>query len=105
MADVLEVAGPGVVGEYARLEVPLLGHPQPDHRIGAVIAPGAGPQIFAFRIGIADVGLRVDEIADLDQMLRLRGAFNPENRCSPHKIFPTAGGCVERVKPARKAAL
>jgi glycolate oxidase len=42
---------------------------------------------------------------DLEQMLRLRSAFNPENRCSPHKIFPTAGGCVERVKPARKAAL
>lgn len=37
--------------------------------------------------------------ADLDQMLRLRSAFNPENRCSPHKIFPTAGGCAELVKP------
>jgi glycolate dehydrogenase FAD-linked subunit len=43
--------------------------------------------------------------ADLEQMLRLRGAFNPDNRCSPHKIFPTAGGCVERVKPARRAAI
>src|SRR5207249_1656377 len=37
--------------------------------------------------------------ADLEQMLRLRGAFNPENRCSPHKIFPTAGGCAEQTKP------
>jgi glycolate oxidase len=43
--------------------------------------------------------------ADLDQMLRLRTAFNPDNRCSPHKIFPTAGGCVERTSVTRKAAL
>jgi glycolate oxidase len=43
--------------------------------------------------------------ADLDQMLRLRSAFNPDNRCSPHKIFPTAGGCVERTSVTRKAAL
>jgi glycolate oxidase len=42
---------------------------------------------------------------DLDQMLRLRDAINPENRCSPHKIFPTAGGCVERTSATRKAAL
>ncbi|MFO0808012.1 MAG: FAD-linked oxidase C-terminal domain-containing protein [Gemmataceae bacterium] len=39
--------------------------------------------------------------ADLAQMLRLRAAFNPDNRCSPHKIFPTAGGCVERTHPSR----
>jgi glycolate oxidase len=43
--------------------------------------------------------------ADLEQMLRLRNAFNPENRCSPNKIFPTAGGCVEHVKPARGVAV
>jgi glycolate oxidase len=42
---------------------------------------------------------------DLEQMLRLRSAFNPENRCSPHKIFPTAGGCVEHVKPSRGVAV
>src|SRR2546425_3483876 len=28
---------------------------------------------------------------DLHMMLRLRAAFNPDNRCSPHKMFPTAG--------------
>ncbi|MBX7105068.1 MAG: FAD-binding protein [Gemmataceae bacterium] len=38
--------------------------------------------------------------ADLAQMLRLRQAFNPANRCSPRKIFPTAGACVERARPA-----
>lgn len=43
--------------------------------------------------------------ADLEQMLRLRGAFNPANRCSPHKIFPTSGGCVEHVKPSRGVAV
>jgi glycolate oxidase len=43
--------------------------------------------------------------ADLEQMLRLRGAFNPENRCSPNKMFPTAGGCVERAKPSRGVAV
>ena len=43
--------------------------------------------------------------ADLEQMLRLRGAFNPDNLCSPHKMFPTAGACVERARPARKAAI
>jgi glycolate oxidase len=43
--------------------------------------------------------------ADLEQMLRLRGAFNPANRCSPHKVFPTAGGCVEHVKPSRGVAV
>src|SRR5207253_122486 len=41
---------------------------------------------------------------DLLFMLRLRTAFNPENRCSPGKMLPTAGGCAEpgsipRAKP------
>ncbi len=43
--------------------------------------------------------------ADLEQMLRLRSAFNPANRCSPHKVFPTAGGCVEHVRPSRGVAV
>jgi glycolate oxidase len=46
---------------------------------------------------------------DLAFMLRLRVAFNPENRCSPGKLFPTAGGCAEptatMVKPGRRAAV
>jgi glycolate oxidase len=42
---------------------------------------------------------------DLAMMLRLRAAFNPENRCSPHKMFPTAGACVEPSGVARRAAL
>jgi glycolate oxidase len=47
---------------------------------------------------------------DLGFMVRLRTAFNPANRCSPNKMLPTAGGCVEgnhvaQVKPGRRAAM
>jgi len=42
---------------------------------------------------------------DLDVMLRLRSAFNPDNRCSPAKMFPTAGACIEPSKAGRRAAL
>lgn len=42
---------------------------------------------------------------DLGMMVRLRGAFNPENRCSPAKLFPTAGACIEPSKAGRRAAL
>jgi glycolate oxidase len=33
--------------------------------------------------------------ADLAAMLKVRNAFNPENRCNPGKIFPTAKTCGE----------
>src|SRR5438270_726130 len=42
---------------------------------------------------------------DLDMMLRLRSAFNPDARCSPAKMLPTAGACIEPSKAGRKAAL
>ncbi len=42
---------------------------------------------------------------DLNMMLRLRSAFNPEGRCSPAKMLPTAGACIEPSKAGRKAAL
>jgi glycolate oxidase len=42
---------------------------------------------------------------DLAVMLRLRAAFNPDNRCSPAKLFPTAGACIEPSKAGRRAAL
>jgi glycolate oxidase len=47
---------------------------------------------------------------DLSFMVRLRSAFNPQNRCSPHKMLPTAGGCAEPsqlsvTKPGRRAAV
>jgi glycolate oxidase len=42
---------------------------------------------------------------DLAMMRRLRGAFNPEGRCSPAKMLPTAGACIEQSKVGRRAAL
>src|SRR5215208_5424681 len=47
---------------------------------------------------------------DLNYMVRLRTAFNPENRCSPGKLLPTAGGCAEptgitQTKAGRRAAV
>ncbi len=48
---------------------------------------------------------------DLDFMVRLRTAFNPDGRCSPGKILPTSGGCAEpsglylQTKPGRRAAV
>ncbi len=35
---------------------------------------------------------------DLQMMIRLRTAFNPNNRCSPNKMLPTAGACVRRIQ-------
>ncbi len=42
---------------------------------------------------------------DLAMMLRLRAAFNPDNLCSPAKMLPTAGACIEQSKVGRRAAL
>jgi glycolate oxidase len=42
---------------------------------------------------------------DLGMMVRLRKAFNPEGRCSPRKMLPTAGACIEPSKAGRRAAL
>jgi glycolate oxidase len=42
---------------------------------------------------------------DLAMMVRLRAAFNPDNRCSPAKMLPTAGACIEATKAGRRAAV
>lgn len=42
---------------------------------------------------------------DLGMMLRLRTAFNPDGRCSPQKMLPTAGACIEQSKAGRHAAM
>ena len=42
---------------------------------------------------------------DLGMMLRLRNAFNPDGRCSPQKMLPTAGACIEQTKAGRHAAM
>lgn len=46
---------------------------------------------------------------DLNVMASVRMAFNPEGRCAPGKVLPTAGACgmehIERSHPSRRAAL
>jgi glycolate oxidase len=42
---------------------------------------------------------------DLGMMMRLKSAFNPEGRCSPRKMLPTAGACIEPSKAGRRAPL
>jgi glycolate oxidase len=42
---------------------------------------------------------------DLNMMVRLKAAFNPQGRCSPRKMLPTAGACIEPSKAGRRAAL
>ncbi len=58
-------------------------------------------------IGVEKINLMPKLFApeDLAMMLRLRTAFNPDNRCSPHKMLPTAGACIEQSKAGRRAAL
>jgi len=42
---------------------------------------------------------------DLAVMVRLRQALNPDGRCSPRKMLPTSGACIEPSKASRRAAL
>ncbi|HMF29655.1 MAG TPA: FAD-linked oxidase C-terminal domain-containing protein, partial [Candidatus Cybelea sp.] len=42
---------------------------------------------------------------DLAMMVRLRDAFNPKGVCSPQKMLPTAGACIEQSKALRHAAM
>jgi glycolate oxidase len=41
---------------------------------------------------------------DLAAMVAIRNAFNPEGRCSPSKMLPTGGHCIERSSPGRRAS-
>ncbi|MBV8229436.1 MAG: FAD-binding protein [Planctomycetaceae bacterium] len=41
---------------------------------------------------------------DLAAMVALRNAFNPEGRCSPEKVLPSGGGCIERRSPGHHAS-
>jgi glycolate oxidase len=41
---------------------------------------------------------------DLAAMAAVRDAFNPEGRCSPSKLLPTGGACIERSSPGRRAS-
>ncbi len=41
---------------------------------------------------------------DLAAMLALRKTFNPDGRCSPEKMLPGGGGCIERSSPGHRAS-
>jgi glycolate oxidase len=41
---------------------------------------------------------------DLAAMIALRDTFNPEARCSPDKMLPGGGGCLERTRPGHRAS-
>jgi glycolate oxidase len=41
---------------------------------------------------------------DLAAMVALRTTFNPEGRCSPEKMLPGGGGCLERKSPGHHAS-
>ncbi len=41
---------------------------------------------------------------DLAAMERLRQVFNPDGRCSPQKMLPSGGGCIERSHPGHRAS-
>jgi glycolate oxidase len=58
-------------------------------------------------IGVEKIDLmpRLFSPEDLGMMMRLRSAFNPDGRCSPRKMLPTAGACIEPSKAGRRAAL
>jgi glycolate oxidase len=58
-------------------------------------------------IGVEKIDLmpRLFSPEDLAMMVRLRSAFNPQGRCSPMKMLPTAGACIEQSKVGRRAAL
>jgi glycolate oxidase len=40
---------------------------------------------------------------DLAAMVALRNTFNPEGHCSPGKMIPGGGGCIERKSPGHRA--
>jgi glycolate oxidase len=62
-------------------------------------------------IGVEKINFmdKLFEPNDLAVMADVRMAFNPDGRCSPGKMLPTAGACgmehIERSHPGRKAAL
>ncbi|HUY36174.1 MAG TPA: FAD-linked oxidase C-terminal domain-containing protein [Pirellulales bacterium] len=59
-------------------------------------------------IGVEKIGFmhKLFSADDLDVMVRLRQAFNPQGNLSPGKMLPTAGACgLEQTRPGRRAAL
>jgi len=61
-------------------------------------------------IGVEKIGFmdKMFTAEDLDVMADIRLVFNPDSRCSPAKMLPTAGACgmehIERDHPGKQAA-
>ena len=41
---------------------------------------------------------------DLSAMVALRNTFNPDGACSPGKMIPIGGGCIERKSPGHRSS-
>ncbi len=41
---------------------------------------------------------------DLAAMVAIRNTFNPDGRCSPSKMLPMGGGCIEKKNPGHHAS-
>jgi glycolate oxidase len=99
----------------------LLFDERDERQIQAVIE--AGDEILSKCIALGgsvtgEHGIGVEKISFMDKLFTpeslavmgdLRKAFNPDGRCSPYKLLPTAGGCgtehFERKHPGRRAAM
>jgi glycolate oxidase len=57
-------------------------------------------------IGVEKMALmpRLFSPQDLAAMIAIRQSLNPEGRCSPSKMLPTGGHCLERTSPGRHAS-
>ncbi|MBX3444055.1 MAG: FAD-binding protein [Planctomyces sp.] len=99
----------------------LLFDERDERQVQAVIE--AGDEILSRCIALGgsvtgEHGIGVEKISFMDKLFSpeslevmedLRAAFNPDGRCAPYKLLPTAGGCgmehIERSHPGRRAAL
>ncbi|MFO0891194.1 MAG: FAD-linked oxidase C-terminal domain-containing protein [Isosphaeraceae bacterium] len=57
-------------------------------------------------IGVEKMALmpRLFAPEDLAAMVAIRQSLNPDGRCSPSKLLPTGGHCLERTTPGRHAS-
>jgi glycolate oxidase len=57
-------------------------------------------------IGVEKMALmpRLFAPEDLAAMVAIRESLNPDGRCSPSKMLPTGGHCLERTSPGRHAS-
>ena len=47
---------------------------------------------------------RLFSVRDLAAMASIRDLFNPDGLCSPSKMLPMGGGCLEKKTPGHHAS-